>query len=98
MAVAVVMEFNGATLAQYDQIIDLMGLNPRGAGPPGSLFHWVAETPGGMLVTDVWESKEAYERFAAEKIGPFSGKVGLPSPPTTTFHELHNYLTSGQSG
>ncbi len=24
-------------------------------------------------------------------------KVGLPSPPTTTFHELHNYLTPGQT-
>src|SRR5690242_10639365 len=37
MAVAVVMEFAGATLAQYDQVIEKMGLTRGGAGPEGAL-------------------------------------------------------------
>ena len=45
MPVAVVMDFEGATLEQYDQICSSMGLTPRGAAPPGALFHWVTTAP-----------------------------------------------------
>jgi hypothetical protein len=42
MAVAVVMDFKDATLDQYDQVIEKMGLEPGGAGASGSLSHWAA--------------------------------------------------------
>jgi hypothetical protein len=64
MAVAVVMDFEGATLDQYDQVVAKMGLSAGGAGPPGALFHWVTETDGGVRVTDVWETREQFDRFA----------------------------------
>jgi hypothetical protein len=35
MAVGVVLEFAGATLDQYDQIVEKMGFSPGGAGAPG---------------------------------------------------------------
>jgi hypothetical protein len=38
MALAVVMDFDGATLDQYDQAVAKMGLSPGGAGPPGALM------------------------------------------------------------
>jgi len=90
----VVLDFEGATLEQYDQIIDKMGFTPGGRGGPGGLFHWVTRTDSGMRVTDVWETKEQFEKFAEEQIGPFSAEVGLPAPPTMTFYEVHNYLTA----
>ena len=34
MAVAIVSEFEGATLDQYDQVIQKMGLTPGGEGAP----------------------------------------------------------------
>lgn len=95
MAVGVVLEFDGATLEQYDQILEKMGYPPGGAGPPGGLFHWVTQTDGGIRVTDVWLDRETFERFAEEHIGPRSADVGLPSPPEITFFEVHNYLTAG---
>jgi hypothetical protein len=95
MAVAVVMDFNGATLEQYDRTIEKMGFTRGGAGGPGGLFHWVAATPTGIIVTDVWESKEQFDKFAQEQIGPITAEVGFPGPPEITFHEVHNYLTSG---
>ncbi len=95
MAVAVVLEFAGGTIEQYDQVIQRMGFQPGGAGPPGGLFHWVTSTAGGIRVTDVWESREAFERFAQEKIGPITEEVGVPAPPEITFFEAHNYLTAG---
>jgi hypothetical protein len=54
MAVAVVLEFPGATLKQYDEVIERMGFEPGGSGAPGGLFHWVTATDDGIRGTDVW--------------------------------------------
>jgi hypothetical protein len=93
MAVAVEQNFSGATIDQYDQILTKMGLTPGGATPPGAISHWVAKTEDGMRVVDVWESREDFERFAEEKIGPYSREVGLTGEPEIRVYEVHNYLT-----
>jgi hypothetical protein len=93
MAVAVEMSFKGATLDQYDQVIQKMGLTPGGATPPGAISHWVAKTDDGLRVVDVWETKEAYDQFAAEQIGPYSREVGITEAPEMRVYEIHNYLT-----
>jgi hypothetical protein len=93
MAVAVEMNFRGATTAQYDQIRERMGLTPGGATPPGAISHWIAKTDEGMRVVDVWESREAYDKFVAEQMGPYSAEAGITAPPETRFYEVHNYLT-----
>jgi hypothetical protein len=95
MAIGVVLDFEGATLAQYDQILQKMGLSPGGAGAPGGLFHWVTTTDTGLRITDVWQDRETFERFAQEQIGPYSAEVGIPNPPSVSFFEVHNYLTAG---
>lgn len=95
MAVGVVLDLEGATLDQYDQIIKKMGFSPTGAGAPGGIFYWVTKTDNGVRVTDVWQDREAFERFAEEQIGPYSQEVGVTSPPTISFYEVHNYLTAG---
>jgi hypothetical protein len=95
MAIAVVLEFEGATVAHYDQMIERMGFSPGGPGGSGGLFHWVTETENGLRVTDVWESREHFETFANTQIGPVSQELGLPNPPTITFYEVHSYLTAG---
>lgn len=95
MAVAVQLEFKGATLDQYDQVVQKMGFSPRGKGAPGGIFHWVTKTSDGIRVTDVWESRDVFDTFAQEKIGPITQEVGIPAPPDITFFEVHNYLTAG---
>ena len=95
MAVAVVLEFEGATLDQYDQVIEKMGFTPGGTGAPGSISHWVTKTDNGIRVTDVWETREQFENFAQEQIGPYTQEVGISAPPQTTFFEVHNYLAAG---
>lgn len=95
MAVAVVLEFEGGTLEQYDEIIGKMGFSPGGAGAPGGLFHWVTQTDQGMRVTDVWHDRETFDKFAQEQIGPITQEVGVPAPPQITFYDVHNYLTAG---
>ena len=39
MAVALVLEFKGATLDQFDQVVEAMDLGGKTA--PGGLSHWV---------------------------------------------------------
>ena len=95
MAVAVQLDFRGGTLEQYDEVIQKMGFMTRGAGPAGLLFHWATKTADGIRVVDVWESREQFEKFGQEKIGPITAEVGVPGPPQTTFLEVHNYLTAG---
>jgi hypothetical protein len=94
MAVAVILDFEGGTTDQYDQVIAKMGFEPGGAGGPGSLFHWITETDDGIRVTDVWVDREHFQSFADEQIGPHTQEVGL-GPPQITIQEVHNYLTAG---
>ena len=90
MAVAVVIEREGATLDRYDQVLAKMGRRPGGRSATGCLFHWVA-TEHGIRATDVWQTREEFETFAAEQVCPLSSEVGFPAPPEITFHAVHNY-------
>jgi len=92
MAIAVIMDFTGATLDQYDQVVRSMGLTPGGPVPPGAVFHWVAATGDGIRVCDVWETRDEFERFAQTEIGPKTAAAGITEPPQMTFYEVHNTL------
>ena len=92
MPVAIVMDFSGATLEQYDKVIELMNLTPGGRGAPKSISHWVTKTDDGIRVTDVWETREVFEKFGEEQIGPYTQQAGITAPPTTTFYDVHSYL------
>lgn len=92
--IAIVLNFPGGTLEQYDRVIELMNFKPGGPGGPGLMFHWATGTEDGIQVTDVWASREQFDRFADEQIGPLTQQAGLPAPGLT-FHDVHSYLTAG---
>jgi len=65
--------------------------------PQGLIFHWAGEVDGKWTVTDVWESREAAERFRAERLFPaireLSGMDPASGPqPTVTEYAVHNYV------
>ena len=95
MAVAFEMRFAGATLDQYDRVMELMGLDRGDTQPEGALFHWVAATDDGIVVVDVWETDEQFDRFAKEQIGPSTQQAGIPAPPVVTRYAVHNMLGAG---
>jgi hypothetical protein len=74
-----------------------MGFTDGVADVDGAVFHWVAKTDEGIMVVDVWETDEQFNRFAEEHIGPYSQQVGIPNPPVVTRHEVHNMLTSARA-
>ena len=97
MAVAIEMNFKGGTLEQYDEVLKLMGLdNPDAPAPDGAIFHWAAATGDGLRVVDVWETREQFDKFAQEQIGPLSQQAGFSGPPEMQFFEVHNYFTPGE--
>jgi hypothetical protein len=48
-----------------------------------------------MHIVDVWESREAFDRFSQEQIGPFSQEVGIEREPEMTFYEVYSHLAAG---
>ena len=93
MAIAVVLDFDGATLEQYDEVNAKLGFEPFGKARPGCLFHWVTATASGVRIVDVWESKEQFEKFGEEQIGPTAQAAGVPNAAQMQFLDVHNYQT-----
>jgi hypothetical protein len=96
VAVAVQLDFLGATIDQYDQMSERIGLLPGGPAAPQELFHFVIGTEDGFRVLDVWESREAFESFAQDKLDPIYKEVGVRNPPQIQVFEVHNYLAGGR--
>jgi len=92
--VAVVMDFVGATLPQFDRLLESMRLSSGGPGVPGSIFQWSRRTSDGVRVTELWQSYRHFENFLREEIAPRLSETGTREPEITTY-EVHGYLTPG---
>jgi hypothetical protein len=94
MTIAVIQDFEGATLEQYDSVIDKMSITPGGEhSDPGCFFHWVTRTDTGIRVVDVWQTREQFDSWIADQVVPNALEAGFPKPPHNTFHEVHAYFT-----
>jgi hypothetical protein len=78
--VMVHFNFPNLTQQQYDAVWD--GLNAAGySHPKGLIFHVGAPNPsGGFLVTDVWDSSDAWQKFT-QTLLPMIQKI---APNVTT--------------
>ena len=97
MAVAVQLDFHNATLEQYDDANERIGLLPGGpAAGSQEFFHWVMKTEDGFRVVDVWESREAFQEFERGTLRAIYQEVGIVDPPTIQFFEVYNFLAGGR--
>jgi hypothetical protein len=85
----------GVGTAMYDGVQAEMDLenNP----PEGLLFHWAGDVDGKWTITDVWETRDAYERFRDERLLPAVQKVSGMDPatspqPTIAEFAVHQYV------
>ena len=93
MAVAFILDFDNGDTEKYEAVVDRMNLGGRVA--PGALFHAAGPRPdGGWRVCDVWESDDAFNAFAAERIIPYTQEAGLSAPAITRF-EVAETIDSG---
>ena len=94
MATVMTMRTPGGT-ELYDRVNENLGV--EGNLPQGLIHHFAATDGNEMLIWDVWESREDFERFQNEQLMPAVQKaVGDQMPPggapEPTFAELHHEL------
>ncbi|WP_423181233.1 hypothetical protein [Arthrobacter sp. NyZ413] len=94
MAIAVIMDFSGGKLEDYDKVVERIGLAPRGPGAAGGLFHWVAATEDGARIVDVWQTREQADEFYQNTLGPVTAELGI-QPPEMSYFDVHNFQTAG---
>lgn len=93
MPIGVLIEIPGCSAEQYDQVVNAIGLAPpRPILPRGLRSHVGGPTPEGWRVFDVWETREDYEQFAREHVGPALAAAGVPPFRPQVMH-VHNIVT-----
>ena len=83
MASGLVLEFEGIGRDVYDSVNRKLGIDttrPTSHWPPGLLYHAGGAKAGGWMVFEVWESKEAQERFMSERLGRALQEGGATPP------------------
>ena len=76
----------------YDKMASSMPAHTGDTSQGPWVTHTAAVTEdGGIFVLDLWESPEAFGKFAEEQIGPVAGEVGL-GPIEPRILPLHNRI------
>jgi hypothetical protein len=75
MAIAMYFHPASFTAAQYDETI--ARLSAAGAGSPaGRLHHSCFGPPDSLMVYDVWDSQESFDKFG-ETLMPIMAEMGI---------------------
>ena len=89
MAVVLRATTPGFTAAKYDDLVKK--LDAAGAGSPaGRLYHVCFGDSDNLRVSDIWESREAFEKFG-ETLKPIMQEMGF-APPEIEFFEVYNII------
>lgn len=93
MAIGLRLKFEGGTQEQYDAVH--AGVEGDANPPEGLVFHMAGPIEDGWGIIDVWESREHFDRFQAERLGPTIQALGdraPQSPPEIKEFPVHHYL------
>ena len=80
--------------ANYDAISQR--LRDSGAIPPeGCHLHCAGWTGHGFRIMEIWDEREQFDRFVAEKVMPLVMEMpsGNQQQPEITAYELHSLMT-----
>jgi hypothetical protein len=86
----------GVGAEQYDAIMEKLGVS--GEPVEGLIFHSAGELEGSFQVFNVWESRENFDRFTADRLRPaqvaIMGEERVAAAPDAEIvHvEIHNYV------
>ena len=91
MAVMMHMLWEGIGVDEYEAARE--AVNWEGDVPPGAMFHFMAAADDGVHVTDIWESAEAFDAFARDRLMPATTALGIPGEPRIAFLPVHALFT-----
>jgi len=87
----------GSQMVQQQALRDLAQAMARFFGGTHGRPSWrKAGRDEGFRVVDVWESREAFEQFARDKLDPIYHEVGVVDPPEIQIFPVHNYLAGSR--
>ncbi|HYY23032.1 MAG TPA: hypothetical protein VE780_14250 [Thermoleophilaceae bacterium] len=98
MVVSLRLDFPKNSLDDHDRVVE--ALNFPGDWPDGAIVHSAYEVDGHLVVTDVWESRQHFDRFVEERLRPaMSQALGdrASEPADILERELH-HLSSREHG
>jgi|ERR1700676_1115747 uncharacterized protein (DUF927 family) len=92
-----VLEFDGFDKSDYEKVNSILGIDMNtgeGDWPDGLITHSAGKTQDGWTVVEVWESREAQERFMSSRLGAALQQAGVSKPPKradwTALHSHHH--------
>ena len=92
MAVGLILEFSGIGKTEYDAVDKVLGLDmyaKTGDFPDGLIAHAAGTSDRGtFIVTEVWESRDAQEKFMQSRLGAALHEGGVTGQPVVTWIEL----------
>jgi hypothetical protein len=94
MAVGLWISFADGTQEQYDAVNAEMGVEE--SPPEGLIFHAAGPMESGWSVIDFWESREAFDTFQANRLGPAIEALGdraPQGPPKIKEFPVHNTIS-----
>lgn len=94
---AVVMRFTpqGMTAAKYDECVKR--LEQAGAGAPaGRLYHVCFGDKNNLRVSDIWDSRESFEKFR-QTLTPIVQELGIDTGDPD-FIEIYNIIEGARFG
>ncbi len=94
MAILMLLEFDGVTVEQYEQVNAHMGIEGDGDAPDGLIAHTAALTDDGLLIVDVWDSEAALQQFVEERLGAAMADAGVAQKEPRIL-PVHNAIPQG---
>jgi len=93
MPVGLRLSFSENTLEDYDKVCE--ALNFPADWPDGALAHGSHEADGHLVVNDVWESRQHFDRFVEQRLQAAMGQAlgDRAREPEIIERELHTFYT-----
>ena len=94
MAIVHIQETPADGMETYDQVNEKLGVDDN--PPEGLIVHTAGMSGSNMVIVDVWESQDAFDRFTEERLMPVIREVMGGDPPEgmaqTRTHEVHHLV------
>ncbi len=92
MAVLMRAELQGVTVEQLRPF--MTQVKERIRSFPGFIAQASGPIPGGVQVTEVWETQDAHERWVREVVGPTAAQqLGVTEAPPPQYLPLDDFIT-----
>jgi hypothetical protein len=97
MAVGMLLAGEAVTKDSYQQVTEKMFGGypmPEEQSPEGLIIHTAGQSEQGWYVYDVWESKEHFQRFVENKLGPALQEIeaGASNQPEPQFFPIETLV------